>query len=164
VPAQFDRRQLEEDRISAVHYLRFRLSPAQAASFGDPAQTVALRVDHRNYTARAVLAEPVRCSLAVDLSGDPKPVHRFRPRATSAEPRVLVTRGRVRAVEVDPERVVVEAVPPAPPFTELADDLASELLSLARAIAADWLRAGRASELTIDSAGPHARIEIRARI
>jgi len=163
VPAQFDRRQLEEERISAVHYLRFRLSPAQAASFGDPALAVALRVDHPNYTARALLAEPVRRSLAIDLSGDPPPVHRFRLRAVPAQPRVLVVRGRVRALELATDRVAVEAAPPAPPFTELADDLANELLSLAREIAADWLRTGRASELTIDSAGPHARIEIRAR-
>ena len=51
VPAQFDRRQLEEDRISAVHYLRFALSPAQAVGFGDPAWPVALRVDHPRYAA-----------------------------------------------------------------------------------------------------------------
>ena len=57
----------------------------------------------------------------------------------------------------------MECVPPAQPFPELPDDLAAELLGLAREIAAGWLRSGRASELTIDSAGPHAQIEIRAR-
>ncbi len=163
VPAQFDQRQLEEDRISAVHYLRFRLSPAQAASFDDPRLPVALRADHPNYTVQVALAEPVRRSLAVDLSGDPPPVHRFRPRAAPAEPRVLVTRGRMRALELAPDRVVVEAVPPAPPFTVLEDDRANELFSLAREIAADWLGAGRTAELVIDCAGPHARIEIRER-
>lgn len=51
----------------------------------------------------------------------------------------------------------------APPFAELPDDLARELLSLAREISADWQSKGRAPELAIDAAGPHARIEIRAR-
>ena len=164
VPAQFDRRQLEEDRISAVHYLRFVLTPAQVASFGDPAQSVALRVDHSNYAARTVLPAATRESLAVDLHGDPEPIFRF---ATSSKPRpapkILATRGRVRALEIAADRVVVECVPPAPPFLELPDDLASELLGLAREIAAAWLREGRASGLAIDSASPHATIEIRAR-
>jgi hypothetical protein len=69
----------------------------------------------------------------------------------------------VRAVERAPGRVSVEAAPPAPPFLELPDDLAAELLALAREIAADWLRRGMAPELVIDAVAPHARIEIRAR-
>jgi len=164
VPAHFDPRQLEDERISAVHYLRFALAPAQIAHFPDATLPVALRIDHPNYGARTLLSPATRKSLAVDLRGDPEPIFRF---AAAAKPRpapkVLTARGRVRAVELAADRVVVEGVPPAPPFTELPDDLAAELLALAREIAADWLRGGRASELAIDSAGPHARIEIRAR-
>jgi hypothetical protein len=164
VPGRFDPRQLEDERISAVHYLRFALTPAQIARFGALDAPVALRIDHPNYGARSLLSPATRQSLAVDLRGDPEPIFRF---ATASKPRpaakVLAARGRVRAIEVSADRVVVEAVPPAPPFLELPDDLAAELLALAREIAADWQRAGRASRLAIDSTGPHARIEICAR-
>jgi hypothetical protein len=164
VPARFDPRQLEEDRISAVHYLRFALSPAQIARFGDAATPVALRIDHANYGARSALSPATRESLAVDLRGDPAPIFRFAaapgPRRA---PKLLLERGRVRALELSAGCAVVEAVPPGPPFLELPEDLAAELLALAREIAADWQRAGRASQLAIDSSGPHARIELRAR-
>jgi hypothetical protein len=164
VPARFDPRQLEEDRISAVHYLRFALSPEQIERFGEGETPIALRIDHPNYAARTRLGEATRRSLAVDLRGDPAPVFRFaaaaKPRAAA---RLLAERGRVRAVELAAGRVVVEAVPPAPPFLELPDDLAAELLGLAREIAADWRSRGCDSRLSIDSAGPHARIEIHAR-
>jgi hypothetical protein len=66
----------------------------------------------------------------------------------------------VRALELAAGRVVVECGPPAPPFPELPDDLAAELLALAREITADWRARGRAPRLTIDAAGPHAQIEI----
>ncbi len=164
VPARFDPRQLEDDRISAVHYLRFALTPAQRARFADPAVSLALRSDHPNYAVRTPLAPATRASLAVDLAGDPEPIFRFRETAKPARgPKLVAARGRVRAVERAPGRVIVEAAPPAPPFLELPNDLALELLSLAREVAADWLRRGQAAELAIDTAAPHARIEIRAR-
>jgi hypothetical protein len=163
VPARFDRRQLEEDRISAVHYLRFALTPAQAAGFADAATPVALRVDHPQYSARTVLADATRRSLAVDLAGDPQPVHRFRTHAPAPEVRVLVARGRVRAVQPAADRIVIEAVPPAPPFAALPDDLAAELLALARELSLRWLQEGRAPVVVLDPAAPHATLELRAR-
>jgi len=163
VRAAFDRRQLEEDRISAVHYLRFRLDAAQAAGFEDPATTVALRVDHPHYTSRSVLGDEVRRSLAVDLRGDPEPIHRFRAPAAAAPPVVLVERGRVRAVQPAPDRIVIEAVPPAPRFAALPDALALELLALARELSARWIAEGRAPFVVLEPDAPHARIELRAR-
>jgi hypothetical protein len=163
VPAQFDRRQMEEDRLSAVHYLRFSLTPAQAAAFRDPARALALRADHANYAARCVLPEAARRSLAVDLAGDPEPVHRFAtPGGAAPAPREIARLGRVRALELAPGRVVVEAQPPAPPFASLPDALAAELTALARRVVADVFP-GRAVSVAIDADGPHARVVIRTR-
>jgi hypothetical protein len=161
VRARFDRRQLEEDRISAVHYLRFTLPPEAVRSFLDPTAPVALRAEHPHYTARSVLAPETRRSLAVDLRGDPEPVFRFT--GARPAPRVLARRGRARAVEAGPGRVVVEAEPPAPPLAALPDDLAAELFGLARELAAAWEREGRSAALAIDGATPHTRIELRIR-
>jgi hypothetical protein len=163
VPARFDERQLEDDRISAVHYLRFALSPAQAAAFADGETPVALRVDHAHYAARAVLGDDVRRSLAVDLAGDPEPLHRFGERAVPPAPKLLASRGRVRAVEAAPGRIVIEADPPAPPFAALPDDLALELLALARELAARWLAEGREPFVVLEPGAASTRIEVRAR-
>jgi hypothetical protein len=164
VRAGFDRRQLEDDRISAVHYLRFTLSPADVEAFADPAAVAALRVDHPNYTVRAVFSPDVRSSLAVDLAGDPEPLHRFGARgAASPPPRVIAHRGRVRAVEPSPGRIVIEADPPAPPFASLPDDLALELLALARELAASWVAEGREPFVVLEPGAASARIEVRAR-
>ena len=163
VPAQFDRRQLEDDRISAVHYLRFTLTPPQVAAFQDPATTLALRVDHPHYSARNELASEVRRSLAVDLRGDPEPLHRFSAGTTPAAPRVLVSRGRVRAVQPAHDRIVIEATPPAPRFAALPDDLALELLALARELSARWIAEGRAPFVVLEPDAASARIELRAR-
>jgi hypothetical protein len=163
VRAGFDRRQLEDDRISAVHYLRFSLAPEDARAFADPATPAALRVDHANYAARAELSGAVRESLAGDLAGEPVPLHRFGARGAAPAARVLASRGRVRAVEAGPGRIVIEADPPAPPFAGLPDDLALELLALARELAARWLAEGRAPFVVLEPGAASARIEVRAR-
>jgi hypothetical protein len=67
VPADFEPGHAREDRISAVHYVRFTLTGAQQAALADPAVPVALAVEHRNYRARAELSPATRAALAEDL-------------------------------------------------------------------------------------------------
>jgi hypothetical protein len=57
-----------QDRTTAVHYLKFALPAALAASLrsGAPAE-VALEVDHPAYAARAILPRETLASLADDL-------------------------------------------------------------------------------------------------
>ncbi len=163
VPARFDPRQLEEDRISAVHYLRFAPAASARERFADPTLRVALRVDHPAYVAEAELSPRTRASLQVDLQGDPEPIFRFpegAPKPTA--PKLLRERGPLRALELGPDRVVIEAAPPAPPWLELPGPRALEMLDLAREIAAEWQRAGRRPALLLDVAAPAARIELRA--
>jgi len=67
VRATFDPGQFEEDRISAVHYIRFPLGRELAARFCDPAVPVTLAVAHPNYVHATSLKGAPRASLARDL-------------------------------------------------------------------------------------------------
>lgn len=67
VRASFDEKQFEDDRISAVQYVRFPLGAEVAAAFRDPATPVALRVDHPAHEACQPIEGVARASLAADL-------------------------------------------------------------------------------------------------
>jgi hypothetical protein len=70
IRATFDQKQFEEERISAVQYIRFPLGAELAAAFRDTANEVALRVDHPNYDHRQVIEGASRESLAADLAAE----------------------------------------------------------------------------------------------
>lgn len=63
--AEFEEGHSKEDRISAVHYVRFRLSPEQVKNFRD--QKVELHVNHPAYTAQTVLSDEQKREIASDL-------------------------------------------------------------------------------------------------
>jgi uncharacterized protein DUF3501 len=67
VQASFDPKQREEDRISAVQYVKFPLGAELAARFTDPGVPVALRVEHPAYRAATRIEGESRASLAADL-------------------------------------------------------------------------------------------------
>jgi hypothetical protein len=57
----------EDGKTSSVHFLRFPLTPEQAAWFRDPKVTVMLGCDHPLDDHRAVLSAATRTELASDL-------------------------------------------------------------------------------------------------
>jgi hypothetical protein len=67
VRATFDDKQFQEDRVSAVQYIRFPLGPELARKFRDPAVPVDLRVDHPNYARKTAIEGEARASLIADL-------------------------------------------------------------------------------------------------
>ena len=74
VPAEFDARQFEAGRISAVQYLRFRLGADARARFADPRVRARLRVDHPSYRREEEIPPGVRASLIATLAGEPAPL------------------------------------------------------------------------------------------
>jgi hypothetical protein len=68
VRATFDAKQFEEDRISAVQFVRFPLGDRLAARFRDLSVPVLLRVDHPGYRESTELRGVSRGSLAEDLA------------------------------------------------------------------------------------------------
>ena len=67
VPARFEGGHSKEEKMAAVHYLRFALPARARAALGDHAQPARLVVDHPNYRAEATLAPAVRDELIADL-------------------------------------------------------------------------------------------------
>jgi hypothetical protein len=65
---RFEEGHSKEDKLSAVHYVRFRLSPEQQAEFRNNATPAALVADHPNYRARTPLNTEIRQELAKDLT------------------------------------------------------------------------------------------------
>jgi hypothetical protein len=66
-PALFAPGQSREDRISAVHYIRFRLGAEGLAAL-ESGQETALEVSHGDYAARQVLPKETVRELIADLS------------------------------------------------------------------------------------------------
>lgn len=67
VRATFDEKQFQEDRVSAVQYIRFSLGAELAREFRDPKVSVELRVDHPNYAGKTAIEGEARASLIADL-------------------------------------------------------------------------------------------------
>ena len=63
--ARFDDRQLSTDRISAVQYVKFSLTPEQATQFPSGAKLV---VDHPHYQAERVLSPLELAELSADIA------------------------------------------------------------------------------------------------
>jgi len=68
VQAIFQPGTYREDRVSAVHYVKFRLTPEQIRAFRESPEPVAFLIDHSNYRERALLSEETRRVLGQELA------------------------------------------------------------------------------------------------
>ena len=64
---RFEEGHSNEEKLSAVHYVRFRFTPEQQAAFHNDQAPAALILDHPHYRARMVLEKEVRRELEGDL-------------------------------------------------------------------------------------------------
>jgi uncharacterized protein DUF3501 len=67
VPARFESGHSKEEKMAAVHYVRFAVPPAARAALADPAADVRVVVDHPNYRAESAVPPPLRRALQEDL-------------------------------------------------------------------------------------------------
>ena len=67
IEAEYEGGHSKENRISAVHYVTFALSAAQAEAFTQSAAPVSFEVLHGDYAASCAIAPEARASLAEDL-------------------------------------------------------------------------------------------------
>jgi hypothetical protein len=69
VAARFEPGHSKEEKMAAVHYVRFPLSPAARDALADPARRARIVVDHPRYHAERELPRGVRAQLLQDLAG-----------------------------------------------------------------------------------------------
>jgi hypothetical protein len=138
--ARFDAKQLEEDRISAVQYIRFALDDDAVAAITDPGCYAAVRISHPNYGHEAALPGAVRESLAAGLRADPAPLVPPLPER-APEPEVLYSAGGVRVVRPVvpqlPGHLVVESNTPLTSAAEIDSALWNALCEAVRRTASD---------------------------
>jgi len=67
VPARFEEGHSKEEKMAAVHYLRFRVPPEARDVLADPRERVRLVVSHPNYRAEADVPPATRAELIADL-------------------------------------------------------------------------------------------------
>ena len=70
VPARFEGGHSSEEKMAAVHYLRFAVPHAARAALANASRPAALVVDHPDYKAEASLPPFLRAELLKDLSAD----------------------------------------------------------------------------------------------
>jgi hypothetical protein len=68
LPARFEAGHSQEEKMAAVHYLRFGVPDERQGVLADPEVRVRLVVDHPNYRAEATIPGEVRRQLLTDLS------------------------------------------------------------------------------------------------
>jgi hypothetical protein len=151
VRATFDPKQMEEDRISAVQYVRFPLGPEARAAFADPAVPAVLGVDHPNYGAETEIPPETRASLLDDLAGRTEPLLPPPPSGEVVAEQELFREGGARAYRparpIAPGHVVVE---PAEGAVRFLDATPEQHAACAAAVAR-----------VVREIGPH-RVESRA--
>ena len=67
IPARFEEGHSKEEKMAAVHYLRFAVPREAQAALADPRQVVRLVVDHPSYRAEAEVPATTRAELLGDL-------------------------------------------------------------------------------------------------
>ncbi len=68
IRAGFEPGRSTEDKISAVQYLRFPLTPEDLAALQNPGTTLEIEIDHPNYRQRVTGSDELRASLAGDYA------------------------------------------------------------------------------------------------
>ncbi len=68
VRAEFEEGRSTDQRISAVQYVRLRLSSEARAALATPGTPVEIEIDHPEFRHRARASEEMRASLAADLA------------------------------------------------------------------------------------------------
>jgi hypothetical protein len=144
VPARFDPKQMEEERISAVQYIKFGFDEAAMDRFCDPNCSARVRTDHPNYRREGLIGPELRESLVRGLKGNPVSLLPTPPATPRRSDSTLFESEVVRAFRPArpeaPGHLVIEAIDPNPSLLDAGPELLEELLAAVRRAAAEVVR------------------------
>jgi Protein of unknown function (DUF3501) len=168
IGARFDAEQFEDERISAVQYIRFALDDAHVAALSDAREPAAIRISHPNYRHEVPLPPAVRESLAAGLRSDPESLMPPVPSAAAPQPEVLLERAGVRVLRpVAPQlpgHLVVETSEPLAASGAIDDALWSALCDALRRTAREAVEQRRGCRVVADfSPGAPLRFHVLPR-
>jgi hypothetical protein len=163
VPARFDPKQLDEDRISAVQYIKFAFGEDGLQLFCDPSQPAHLRVDHPEYQRETEIDPTVRASLIEGLRTEP--VSLLPENDTAPAPdseRVVFEAGSIRGIHPAhphaPGHLVIEPIEPVVSLLDADPELLAELMAAVQRVAAEVVRQHGACRVHVDLGGHSDRL------
>jgi hypothetical protein len=167
IKAQFDPKQMEEDRISAVQYIKFALDEEALRRFCDPDTLARVRVSHPNYQREAEIPPATRDSLIRSLRSEVEPLLPVdtdsKPAATES---VVFETGAVRAVRPDrplaPGHLIIEPIEAVESLLTVEDEVLTELMTAVKRAAEEIVRAHGACRVYTDLGGHGSRLRWHA--
>ena len=163
VKAQFDPKQMEEDRISAVQYIKFALDEEAQRRFCDPNTLARVRVSHPNYQREAEIPPATRESLIRSLRSEVEPLLSVDsdPQPIATEPIVFET-GAVRGVRPDrplaPGHLIIEPIQATESLLTVEDEVLTELMAAVKRAAEEIVRVHGACRVYTDLGGHGSRL------
>ena len=163
VAARFDPKQLEEDRISAVQYIKFAFDEDELRLFCDPSQPARLRINHPHYQREAEITPAVRESLIEGLRADPVSLLPEIGAAPIPDSELVVFEtGAVRGTRPDspqaPGHLVIEPIARVESLLDAEPELLAELMAAVQRAAAEIVRQHGACRVHIDLGGHSDRL------
>jgi len=163
IKAQFDPKQMEEDRISAVQYIKFALDEEAQRRFCDPNTLARVRVSHPNYQREAEIPPATRESLIRSLRSEVEPLLSVDsdPQPIATEPIVFET-GAVRAVRPErplaPGHLIIEPIQATESLLTVEDEVLTELMAAVKRAAEEIVRVHGACRVYTDLGGHGSRL------
>jgi hypothetical protein len=155
IDARFDPKQMEEDRISAVQYIKFSFDEEAQRRFCDPKTLARVRVSHPNYQREVEIPPITRDSLIRTLNSEVAPL---LPVAMDPKPiatdRLVFETAAVRAIRPDrplaPGHLVIEPIEAVESLLTLEDELLVELMTAVKRVAQEIVRVHGACRVHMD--------------
>jgi histidine triad (HIT) family protein len=154
---------MEEDRISAVQYIKFALDEEAQRRFCDPNTLARVRVSHPNYQREAEIPPATRESLIRSLRSEVEPLLSVDsdPQPAATEPVVFET-GAVRAVRPErplaPGHLIIEPIQATESLLTVEDEVLTELMAAVKRAAEEIVRVHGACRVYTDLGGHGSRL------